>query len=446
MDLTFLTPMAAIFAVSALLPVGIYWLRERRANRIRNVLGLEEPSLRSRVPLVLAVAAVPVLLGIAAAQPVLGTERSVPERTDAEAFFVMDTSRSMLAADGAEGATRFDRSVEAASTIRDRIPQVRSGIVSMTDRLLPHVLPTTDRRVFETTLRRSIGVELPPPAFTYSTHATAYDILAGIPQRRYFSQAAKKRVLVVLTDGESRPFGSQLQGAFPGKPPIQTVFVRFGNTDERIYSTGEAEGYVPAKNSEETMARVADLMGGQAFSEDDVAGAADAVAALIGEGATNDRKIPGARVALMPWVTLAASLPLAFGAATAPSDEASAVAAAHARDGERRDTNGHVLGGDRRRVAHMLTRTNKDRLSGLHLIDAAVVLDVHLARHDIRELVELRDLHRLHPAVLRAHAGDAEGVVARARVTGELGDLLRRVAGSGDDRRARKHLGHSRLT
>jgi hypothetical protein len=312
MDLTFLTPMAAIFAVSALLPLGIYWFREQRAGQIRSALELEGPSVRSRVPLVLAVAAVPVLLGIAAAQPVLGTERSVPERTDAEALFVIDTSRSMLAADGPEGATRFDRAVEAVSAIRDRIPQVRSGIVSMTDRLLPHALPTTDRRVFEATLRRSIGVELPPPAFTYSTYATSYDVLAGIPQRRYFSPDAKKRVLVVLTDGESRPFGSQLGAAFPGKPPIQTVLVRFGNTDERIYTTGEPESYVPAKNSEQTIARVADLMGGRAFPEDNVSAAGDAVAEIVGEGATNDRKIPGARVGLMPWVTLAAFLPLAF--------------------------------------------------------------------------------------------------------------------------------------
>jgi hypothetical protein len=312
MDLTFLTPPAVIFAVSALLPLGVYWSRERRAGRIRRELRLEEPSRRTRAPLVVAVAAVPVLLGIAAGQPVLGTERSVPERRDAEAFFVMDTSRSMLASDGRDGATRFDRSVEAASAIRDRIPQVRSGIVSMTDRLLPHVLPTTDRRVFETTLRRSIGVELPPPAFTYNTHATYYDILVGIPERRYFSRTATRRVLVVLTDGESRPFGSQLGAAFPGKPPIQTVIVRFGNTGERIYSTGEAESYVPVKNSEATIARVADLMGGQAFSEDDVAAAGDAVAAIIGEGETSNRTIPGARVALMPWVTLAAFVPLGF--------------------------------------------------------------------------------------------------------------------------------------
>jgi hypothetical protein len=312
MDLTFLTPLAGIFAVSALLPLGIYWLRERRAGRIRDALGLQEPSLRSRAPLVVSIAAVPLLLGIAAAQPVLGTERSVPERRDAEAFFVMDTSRSMLAADGPEGATRFDRAVEAASAIRDRIPQVRSGIVSMTDRVLPHVLPTTDRRVFEATLRRSIGVELPPPAFTYSTYATGYDVLAGIPERRYFSRTATKRVLVVLTDGESRPFGSELGAAFPGKPPIDTVLVRFGDSDERISTTGEPESYLPAENSEAAIQRAAGLMGGRAFSEDDVSAAGEAVVDIVGEGETSDRTIPGARVGLMPWVTLAAFLPLGF--------------------------------------------------------------------------------------------------------------------------------------
>jgi len=313
MDLTFLTPLAAFFAASALLPLTVYWSRERRAGYIRGALRLDGPSWRSRAPLVVAVAAVPVLLGIAAAQPVLGTERSVPEREDAEAFFVMDTSRSMLASHGPDGATRFERAVEAAGAIHDRIPQVRSGIVSMTDRLLPHALPTTDRRVFETTLRRSIGVELPPPAFTYSTYATSYDVLAGIPERRYFSQAAKKRVLVVLTDGESRPFGGPLERVFPGKPAIETVFVRFWDVGERIYETGVSEGgYLPDKGSEATIARAASLMGGRAFSESELSAAGDAVVEIVGEGATSGRTIPGARVALMPWVTLAAFLPLGF--------------------------------------------------------------------------------------------------------------------------------------
>ena len=137
MDLTFLTPMAAIFAVSALLPLGIYWFRERRASGIRSALGLEEPSLRSRAPLVVAVAAVPLLLGIAAAQPGPG-HRALGAGADGRRGVLRHGHLPLDAGSGrTEGATRFDRAVEAASAIHDRIPQVRSGIVSMTDRLLP---------------------------------------------------------------------------------------------------------------------------------------------------------------------------------------------------------------------------------------------------------------------------------------------------------------------
>ena len=114
-----------------------------------------------------------------------------------------------------------------------------------------------------------------------------------------------------LTDGESRPLDPS-SGRFPGKPPIQTVIVRFGNADERIYATGEAESTYPPRTARRRSQRAAELMDGQAYSEEEVSAAADAVAETIGEGATSDRTIPGARVALMPWVTLAAFLPLGF--------------------------------------------------------------------------------------------------------------------------------------
>jgi hypothetical protein len=313
MDLTFLTPLAAIFAVSAVLPLGIFWLRDRRAGRIRNELRLQEPTRVSRLPFVVALGAVPVLLGVAAAQPVLGTQRQIPVRTDAQAFFVVDTSRSMLAASGPGAPTRFDRAVRVAGEIRDRIPQVPSGIVSMTDRILPHVLPTTDRRVFEATLRHSIGIELPPPESVYTTYATSYDVLAGIPERHYFSPTAQKRLLIVLTDGESRPFGAELGRAFPGKPPIQTVFVRFWGANERIYQTGVTErGYVPDRRSEATLGRAARIVGGRVYSEQNAAAAADEVARLAGTGKTSTETISGAHVALMPYVVLAAFIPLVF--------------------------------------------------------------------------------------------------------------------------------------
>jgi hypothetical protein len=313
MDLTFLTPIASIFAVSVLLPLAVAWHRNRRVGRIRAAVRLDEPSLRSRLPLLLAIAAVPLLLGVAAAQPVLGTERSIPQRADAQAFFVIDTSRSMLAASGPGAPTRFERAQRVVSELRDRIPQVPSGLVSMTDRILPHAFPTTDRRVFETTLHEAIGVELPPPGSTYSTYATSYDVLAGIPERRYFSPQAKKRILVVLTDGESRPLGADLARAFDVKPPIETVFVRFWGPNERIYETGVTEGgYLPDRNSAAILDHAASLVGGRVFSEQQVGAAGDEIVRLVGKGETQQRTIAGARLALMPYVTLLAFLPLTF--------------------------------------------------------------------------------------------------------------------------------------
>jgi von Willebrand factor type A domain len=313
MDLTFLTPLASIFAVSVLLPLVVFRLRARRVGRIRAALRLDPQGLGSRLPLLMAVAAVSVLLGIAAAQPVLGRERSIPERADAQAFFVLDTSRSMLAAAGPGAPTRFERAQRVASALRDRIPQVPVGLVSMTDRILPHAFPTTDRRVFEATLHRSIGVEQPPPAFTYSTYATSYDVLAGIPERHYFPKQAKKRVLVVFTDGESRPLGADLARAFDVKPRIKTVFVRFWRSSERIYETGVTEGgYLPDRQSAATLERAASLVGGRVFSEQQVATAGDEIARIVGRGQTRKRTIAGARLALMPYVTLLAFLPLTF--------------------------------------------------------------------------------------------------------------------------------------
>ena len=70
-----------------------------------------------------ALAAVPVLLGIAAAQPVLETTHVVPERTDVEAYVVIDVSRSMLAAAGPGEPTRFER----AQDLEERRDPKRPG-------------------------------------------------------------------------------------------------------------------------------------------------------------------------------------------------------------------------------------------------------------------------------------------------------------------------------
>ena len=49
MDLTFLTPLAALFVLSAAVPVLVHALRQRRLDRARRTLGLGAPSLLSLI-------------------------------------------------------------------------------------------------------------------------------------------------------------------------------------------------------------------------------------------------------------------------------------------------------------------------------------------------------------------------------------------------------------
>lgn len=313
MEIAFLTPLGALVAFVALAPLGVYRTRERRVREIRAAVGLDEPSRGSRSSLVIALVAVCGLVALAAAQPVLATSREERERTDAQVFLVVDTSRSMLASARPGAPTRFDRAREIGQALADRLPEVPVGVASFTDGLLPHLFPTTDRRVLAATLGKTLDIESPGPSTYYSTRATTLDALEAAPTLNYFPPAAKRRVLVVLTDGETRPLEQDLASAFEREPKIATVFVHIWEPDERIYLTGVAEfGYSADQRSESTLARVASLVDGRVVSEGDPDGLLRAVEDLVGSGPTVDRRHEGNRLALMPWITLAAFIPLGY--------------------------------------------------------------------------------------------------------------------------------------
>ena len=313
MELHFLTPLGALFAVAALLPLSVLVLRERRARRVRETLGLPQPSARSLVPLGVALAGVAGLIALAATQPIVETERSVRERTDAEAFVVVDSSRSMLAAEDAGAPTRIDRARLVAKELRQRLPEVPIGLLSMTDRVLPHLFPTTDGTVFAATVEQAVGIERPPPTLSFSTRATSLNSLEGIPRRGFYSRTARKRLLVVLTDGESQEVTADLRREYSRRPAIETFFVHVWEPGERIYETGVAErGYEADRASARLLANVASQTGGRVFAEADADELGTAVEAYFGSGATRERVIEGDRRALMPFVTLAAVLPLGF--------------------------------------------------------------------------------------------------------------------------------------
>jgi von Willebrand factor type A domain len=313
MGVSFLTPIAALFALLAAAPLAVFLGRRRRAEAVRAALRLPARRRPSSVALAICLAAVPVLLGVAAAQPVVTSARTVPQRSDAEVFVVVDTSRSMSASQASGAPMRFDRARDEAIELQAELAGVPVGIASFTDRVLPHLFPTVDQRVFRATMREAIGIERPPPSTSFGTTVTTLDALGGLPTLNFFTPGVKKRAVVVFTDGESQPITSALSSDFSKKPRVDVTFVRMGAASERIYASGVPEaGYKPDPASSATLTAAAGAVRGRILEEGQVRQAASAVRDWISTGPTIDRRIEGSRRALMPLVALLAVFPLGF--------------------------------------------------------------------------------------------------------------------------------------
>ena len=313
-SLVFLTPVAALLAVAVLLPLCALAVVRRRARRARGTLGLAEPSRRALVAVLVALLATAALVGTAAAQPVLERTLTLRTRTDAEAFVVLDVSRSMLAQDNPGSPMRIERAKAAASTIRASLPGVPVGVASLTDRVLPHLFPSVDEDVFEATMGRSLGIEQPPPKSTFLTSATKLDALASVRTRRYFSPQSRKRLLVVLTDGETQPVAAgRLGSILRTEPAIETIFVQFWGEDERVFTRGAPEPeYLADPSARALLDGLARSVGGTVYDERDVSAAIQKAHALLGDGPSVVRGERGSDVPLAPYLAAVALLPIAY--------------------------------------------------------------------------------------------------------------------------------------
>jgi VWA domain-containing protein len=312
MGVSFLTPIALLFGLLAAVPLAVFVGRRRRAERIADALGLAGGTSRSWLPLAVCLAAVPILVGVAAAQPVITSARTVSQRSDAEVFVVVDTSRSMLASSGSDAPTRFERAQEDAIALQNQLPDIPLGLASFTDRVLPHLFPTVDERVFDETTREALGIERPPPSTSFGTNVTTLDALGAVPTLAFFKPASRKRALVVFTDGESQPV-STLASDFGADPHIDVTFVKIGDAKERIWESGEVEaGYTPDPAADETLAAAALAVEGRVLGEGQIPEVAAAVRSALGAGPATPRRIEGSRRALMPFVALLAAIPIGF--------------------------------------------------------------------------------------------------------------------------------------
>jgi hypothetical protein len=310
-SLVFLTPGAGFVAVAGLGPLAGLALAGRRVRRVRTTLGLPAPPPSRLLPRVIALAAVPVFLGMAAAQPALRSRVTARVRTDAQAMFVLDNSRSMLAAKGPTAATRLARAKRAAIVIRAALPEVPAGVATFTDRVLPALLPTADPSVFAAVVDRAVSINQPPPA---DSNVVATDLggLSLLATGDYFAPSVRRRLVVVLTDGESRQFDTQkLARALKSGPGVKLVLVHVSATGEAVYDGTQLEqGYHEDPASGAGLASLASATGGVAVGEHDLARAISAAKADVGSGPTITSGRSEHDRTLAPFVALLALLPL----------------------------------------------------------------------------------------------------------------------------------------
>ena len=303
MSIELATPIAALAGLAGLVPLAVWLVQSRRAGGLRRVLGLPEPVVRARITRPLALACAFALLGLAAAQPLLVRQRERHVRTDAQMLLVLDNSRSMLASSGPHTRPRFRRAALFARKLRADLPELPTGVAALNNRLLPYVFPTVDEQAFSSVVARAYGIQKPPPAIDPDPVATAFDQLNEVTTQTFFSPRARKRVLVVLSDAETRPFDARGTLAALRRARTTPVVVRFWHPGERIPHA------LYRSTQPGALARLR-AAGWAAYSETELPAVVRRVRAAIGSGTTANVGYRRSETSIAPAVALAALAPL----------------------------------------------------------------------------------------------------------------------------------------
>jgi hypothetical protein len=310
LDVTFRSPLGALIALAVLIPLAAAAVAERRGSGARRRLALPPPPLRSRLAVPLALVALAAIVAVAGARPVLRRDRPRPVRSDAAVMFAIDISRSMLASRTAGSPNRLERAKATARRLRTALPDVPAGIASFTDRALPHLFPAPDAAAFAYVLDRAVGIERPPPRAPNS-RATTFDALDEVAHV-FFPERLRHRVVVVLTDGESRSFHDGELGEVFRDAHVRAVLVRIGSDREHVFFRGKPDpGYQPG-GADEQIAAFDAATRGKSFSEHQVGAALGAIRDALGVGPRQRLGITPSTRELAPYVVLAGLVPLSL--------------------------------------------------------------------------------------------------------------------------------------
>jgi hypothetical protein len=192
----------------------------------------------------------------------------------------------------------------------------------LTDRLLPDLLPVADVPGFDAVVERAVRIESPPPQGS-SVRATTYNALGAITSGNNFAPSASRRIVVLLTDGESNSVQSgALASRLATYRGYRLVALRFWRSDESVFGAGgkPESAYRPDASSRATLRDLAAAVGGRSFDESQIGQAAAYLRTAAGTGptlrvaGTNESRIP-----LAPYIALFGLLVLLAALGSTPS-------------------------------------------------------------------------------------------------------------------------------
>ncbi len=198
-----------------------------------------------------------------------------------------------------------------------------SGIATLTDRVLPDLLPVTDVAAFDSVLTQAVAIESPPPVDTLGVRVTTYTALENVGGGNYFEPGVTRRVVVLLSDGESLPFDPRaISAQLPPAFGYRLLAIRFWAADEGVYgANGRREpGYHPYSGGKVLLAQLAAAIRGRSYEEADLGQAADYLHQIVGTGRTVAARRAASVRTLAPFVAGLAVLLLTLALAPAPAD------------------------------------------------------------------------------------------------------------------------------
>ena len=304
----FLTPRAGFLVVLAAVPLAALAIGAHRVAHARRQLGLAAPAAGRRRRREAWIVAVIALLALAAMQPAVRTNTPRRERTDAQAFVVIDVSRSMAATPSSSGLSRLQRAKRIALALAPQFGDVPVGLATFTDRVLPDLFPTSDRAAYDSAVS-ALGLESPPPR-EVNTTATTFDALTQLATEGFFPAGVRKRAVIVVTDGESRPFDPRAVADALNGHGIRLGLVRVGSGADRVRradGTAEANFRPDPQGARLSLGRLASAAGAA-----NGPAAGEALRGALGSGPSSVVGLQPRTRTLAPLPALLALLPLAL--------------------------------------------------------------------------------------------------------------------------------------